>query len=183
MNKTDARALFSEMHPGFFEREYIQEMAEDLTHEELILRLDDFDPTLYDKSFDSSVSFGIFSGDRAELIEAVREVEDGWAKYYGEGSRALCGYIDGKIAAFCLVEDMGEHTIDGKSVRIGGPGCVGTLPCYRNRGIGLMMVKMATQILKDEGYAYSYIHYTGVGDWYRKLGYETLLTWTKNGIL
>ena len=91
----------------------------------------------------------------------------------------LCGYINGKIAAFCLVEDMGEHTIDGKAVRIGGPGCVGTLPRYRNRGIGLMMVKMATQILKDEGYAYSYIHYTGVGPWYRKLGYETLLTWTK----
>ena len=73
MNKTDARALFSEMHPGFFERAYIKEMAEDLTHEELILRLDDFDPTLYDKSFDSSVSFGIFSGDRAAVRGAAVE--------------------------------------------------------------------------------------------------------------
>ena len=77
---------------------------------------------------------------------------------------------------------MGEYEIDGKRIKIGGPGCVGTLPEYRNKGVGLSMVKYATQILKNEGFDYSYIHYTHISEWYSKLGYKTVLQWTKNGI-
>ena len=71
--------------------------------------------------------------------------------------------------------------MDGRKVRVGGPGCVGTLPAYRRRGIGLKMVEKATQILKERGFDYSYIHYTGVGPWYAKLGYELILQWDKHG--
>ena len=39
------------------------------------------------------------------------------------------------------------------------------------------------QILKEEGYDYSYIHYTGVAPWYEKLGYQTFAKWNKNGVL
>ena len=92
-------------------------------------------------------------------------------------------YIDGRIASFCMIENMGEHMLDGRTVKIGGPGCVGTVPEYRKRGIGLMMVKNVTQILKEEGYDFSYIHYTGVASWYQKLGYRTVLKWNKNGMI
>jgi hypothetical protein len=46
-----------------------------------------------------------------------------------------------------------------------------------------MMVKGVTQILKEEGYDLSYIHYTGVAPWYHKLGYRTVLKWNKSGVL
>ncbi len=84
----------------------------------------------------------------------------------------LCGYFNGKVVSFCLVENMGTHTINEKTIKVGGPGCVGTLPEYRDKGIGLMMVKKATQLLRDEGYDYSYIHFTCVAQWYAKLGYK-----------
>ena len=75
------------------------------------------------------------------------------------------------------------HNINGRELKIGGPGCVGTLPEYRKKGIGLTMVKKVTEILKEEGYDYSYIHFTGVAPWYEKLGYETILKWNKHGLL
>lgn len=105
-----------------------------------------------------------------------------WVQYFNGKHRIYCGYIDGKVASFCLVEDMGIHNINGCKIKIGGPGCVGTLLEYRHRGIGLTMVKHVTQILKEEGYDYSYIHFTSVASWYEKLGYETSIKWSKNGV-
>ena len=37
--------------------------------------------------------------------------------------------------------------------------------------------------LKEEGYDYSYIHYTAVAPWYEKLGYETIIKWNAKGII
>ena len=178
----DYEALFREMHPGFFEKEWIRSMDEDRIYEEMILRLDEFDPDAYAKAFDKSVSFGAYRGGQDELLEAVGQVDESWLKLYREKSRVYCGFAGGRIASFCMIEDMGEHLLDGERLRIGGPGCVGTVPAYRNRGIGLMMVRDVTQILKDEGYQISYIHYTGVAPWYRRLGYETVLKWNRHGI-
>ena len=45
------------------------------------------------------------------------------------------------------------------------------------------MVGKVTQILKEEGYDYSYIHFTGVSDWYKKLGYKTSHRWNRNGVI
>ena len=182
-DQKDYEALFMEMHPGFFERDYIRSIEEDWTYEEMILRLDEFDPDVYQKTFDSDVSFGFFQGSLKELHAAVEQVIPDWLNYYNEKSRVYCGFINGKIASFCMIEDMGEHLLAGRRIRIGGPGCVGTVPEFRNRGVGLVMVRDVTQILKEEGYDISYIHYTGVAPWYQKLGYRTVLKWNKHGIL
>ena len=45
------------------------------------------------------------------------------------------------------------------------------------------MVKNVTRILKEDGYDYSYIHFTGVASWYEKLGYKTSIKWNKHGVL
>lgn len=182
-DQKDYEALFREMHPGFFEKEHIRAMKEEWICEEMILRLDEFEPNAYMKTFDSSVSFGFFRGGMDELHASVEQVVPAWLPLFNEKSRVYCGFIDGRIASFCMIENMGEHMLDGRTVKIGGPGCVGTVPEYRKRGIGLMMVKNVTQILKEEGYDFSYIHYTGVAPWYQKLGYRTVLKWNKNGMI
>ena len=181
--KKDYEALFREMHPGFFEKEHIRSIEEAWTYEEMVLPLEAFDPDVYRKTFDSDISFGLFQGSREELHAAVRKVIPEWVDLYDGRSRVYCGFVNGKIASFCMVEDMGEHLLDGRMTRIGGPGCVGTVPEYRNRGIGLMMVRDVTRILKDEGYDLSYILYTGGAPWYRKLGYRTVLKWNRDGFL
>ena len=182
-DKKDYEALFREMHPGFFEKEHIRSIKEEWICEEMILRLDEFDPHAYEKTFDSSVSFGFFRSSLDELHASVEQVVPSWLPLYTEKSRVYCGFADGKIASFCMIENMGEHLLDGQTLKIGGPGCVGTVPDYRNKGIGLMMVRDVTSILKEEGYDLSYIHYTGVAPWYGKLGYKTVLKWNRHGIL
>lgn len=182
-DRKDYEALFREMHPGFFDMEQIRSMDGESVCEEMILPLDEFDPAVYEKTFDSSVSFGFFRGRPEELRSAVRQVDPAWLPLYDEKSRVYCGFVHGSIACFCMIENMGEHLLAGRMVKIGGPGCVGTVPEYRNRGLGLMMVKGVTQILKEEGYDLSYIHYTGVAPWYHKLGYRTVLKWNKSGVL
>lgn len=183
MEKQDAIALFHSIHPNFFEKESVQRLSEAWIFDEMLLRLDNFDTHKYEKTLDRSITFGFFEGDRAELLKIVEQVDSDWVEYFDKKDRVFCGYHNGKVVSFCLVDDMGNHEVNGQILKIGGPGCVGTLPEYRNKGIGLTMVKKATQILKDEGYDYSYIHYTYVAEWYAKLGYETVLKWTKKGIL
>ena len=182
-DRKDYEALFREMHPGFFEKEQIRSIDEGEIYEEMILPLDEFDPDIYQKIFDSRVSFGFWHGSPDELHKAVEKVIPDWVPLYDGKNRVYCGLIDGKIASFCMIDDMGEHLLDGCRIKVGGPGCVGTVPEFRRNGIGLMMVKDVTQILKDEGYDLSFIHYTGVAPWYRKLGYRTVLKWDKHGIL
>ena len=63
------------------------------------------------------------------------------------------------------------------------PGCVGTVPAYRKKGIGLEMVRRATIMLKEEGFDLSWIHYTHIGPWYEKLGYRTVLRWNGKGFI
>ena len=122
----------------------------------------------------AGVEFGFFEGDREELISAVNAVEPNWAKYYDGHEPAYCAFIDGKVVSFCQLSEFGEREIAGERVRVGGTGCVGTLPAFRRRGIGLKMVSLGTAILAARGFRYSYIHDTGVPDWYAKLGYKTI---------
>jgi len=182
MNAQYGAKLLDCVHANFFEQENIRNLPEHEIYEEMVLLLNEFNPDSYNKKMDDSITFGYFDGDEEELLEAVRKVIPEWIDYYKDDDRVYCGYINGKIASFCLEEDMGVHTIDGKTLKIGGPGCVGTIPEYRHSGIGLTMVKNMTQILKDKGYDYGYIHYTGVAPWYAKLGYKTLLRWNRNGV-
>ena len=102
-----------------------------------------------------------------------------WAHLYPAGVRAYCAIAGDAVASFCIVDQMGQW----QGVKLGGPGCVGTVPAFRKRGIGLKMVENVTRILRDEGCDLSYIHFTGVAPWYAKLGYRTVLKWTGNGFL
>ncbi|MGN0604258.1 MAG: GNAT family N-acetyltransferase [Oscillospiraceae bacterium] len=183
MNKNDYITLFNSVNPDLFEREDIKKLPDNAFFEEMLLPLDEFDVHKYKKSFDDNISFGFYDGSFDELKEAIAAVDKDWLKIFHEDTRVFCGFYNDNIASFCIVEDMGIHTINGRRLKIGGPGCVGTVPEYRNKGIGLTMVKCVTLFLKREGYDYSYIHYTGVAPWYEKLGYKTIIKWNNNGIV
>ena len=183
MNDRESTALFNGLYPRYFEDESIRSLPEDIVFNEMILPLGKFDTSVYDRKLDNNISFGFYDGDINELRNAVGKVDADWAEYFDGGARVYCGYVDGEIASFCIADDMGELCIDGKTYKIGGPGCVGTIPEYRNKGIALTMVKMVTQYLKEEGYDYSYIHYTAVAPWYEQLGYETIIKWNAKGII
>lgn len=183
MNKQDFILLFDHMHPDFFKSGSVRGLSDDLVFEEMILPLDIFDINKYDKKLDDNISFGYYDGSLDELKKEVKKVDPDWVQFYNQDDRIYCGYISGKIASFCLIGDNGTYNINGRDIKVGGPGCVGTLPEYRDNGIGLTMVKNVTQILKEEGFDLSYIHYTYVAPWYEKLGYKTVIKWTKNGIV
>ena len=181
MTKEQYEALFMEMHPGYFEREYVRAVPEDEPASEMMLALIDFDEDSYTKTLDKEVTFGYYEGGLDDLLKAVSKVVPHWTQFFGEDSRVYCGFVKGEIASFCQIEDFGEHRIGDVKWKIGGPGCVGTLPEYRNRGIGLSMVRNVTKILKEESYDHSYIHYTYETAWYSKLGYKTFLQWNGKG--
>lgn len=183
MNKQQDIELFESLHAGFFERESIKSMDSGEVFEEMLLALDAFDGEIYKRSFDESVTFGFFDGKTEDLLNAVASVDKDWVEFFGEGQRVYCGFIGGETASFCIVEDMGAHLYNGRKMKFGGIGCVGTLPKFRNRGIGLTMVSSATQILKNEGFDYSYIHFTAVAPWYERLGYKIILRWNAHGII
>ena len=174
-------ALFDEMYPDFFENDFVRNIAEDEVVSEQILRLQEFDPNCYEKYFPGNVTFGFYDGDIEKLHRAVASVVDHWPQFFNQNSRVYCGFVDGKIASFCLIEDLGERDINGIHCRIGGLACVGTLAEYRERGIGLTMVRNVTEILWEEFYDYSYIHYTEEPQWYGLIGYKTVLQWNRKG--
>ncbi len=176
-------AIFNEIHQGFFERDYVKRVADDEPASEMFMGLDNIDAFSYEKSFPADITFGYYEGDMEELKAAVEKVIPHWVPLFTENSRVYCGFEDGKIASFCMIEDFGEHIISGRKCRIGGPGCVGTVPEYRDRGIGLSMVRNVTRILRDEKFDYSYIHYTYETAWYAKLGYRTVLRWNGKGFV
>ncbi|MBQ5332620.1 MAG: GNAT family N-acetyltransferase [Oscillospiraceae bacterium] len=127
----------------------------------------DFNASEYDIPVPEGVSFGI-SSVCPELKAAVAAVEEDWVQYF-EDCEVFCGYINGEIASFCILGDDETCLIsDGK--RTGSVGCVGTVPKFRRQGIGLKMVAMAMDILKERGCESCFIHYTSVYDWYAKLG-------------
>lgn len=182
MNQQESMVLFHRMHPDFFEKENIRNLPEECVFEEMILPLREFDMAGSDPKTGDTVSFGFYNGDLEELKKKVEAVEPHWVPFYGEKCRIYCGYIGKDVVSFCLVDDMGTYRIGGRTIRVGGPGCVGTLPEHRRRGIGSAMIRNVTRMLRDEGFDYSYIHFTGVAPWYEKLGYKTTIRWNKNGI-
>ena len=137
------------MYPGFFERENIKNLPEEWICDEMILPLEEFKSSTYDRKLDENISFGYYDGDLNELWEAVGKVVPDWIKSYNGKHRAYCGFVNGTIASFCLIENKGIHILNGQQYKIGGPGCVGTLSEFRHKGIGLTMVKNVTEILKD----------------------------------
>ncbi|MBQ3979449.1 MAG: GNAT family N-acetyltransferase [Lachnospiraceae bacterium] len=179
----DYEKLLLELYPGFFEQDYVRNVEEGAVASEQILRLQEFDPSVYERKMPENVTFGFYDGDIEELRGLVAQVVDHWPVFFNKESRIYCGFVDGKVASFCLLEDGGEHVINGVRCRVAEPGCVGTLPAYRNRGIGLTMIRNVTEIFRQELYDFSYIHWTFETQWYGKLGYKTVLRWNNRGVV
>lgn len=124
-----------------------------------------------------NVRFGWYKGDLAALHQAVRAVDPDWTAYFGQDSPTFCAFADGEIASFCNAEMWENCLLSNGKNKVGAPGCVGTPPAYRRKGIGLKMVALACEELKKQGADACFIHYTGVGHWYAKLGFQTFLSW------
>ena len=188
MTHNESAALFHSMFPGYFDNPGIKAIPEQYIYDEMILDLRTFDPAAAHAKLTApeGIRFGFFEGKIEDLKKSVAEVDESWVKYFNRPELTWCA-VDtaegNRVVSFCDVSDFGEHLLGGKTVKIGGPGCVGTVPDHRKRGIGLKMVLGATEILKNRGYDYSFIHYTGVGPWYAKLGYETIVRWNSKGIV
>lgn len=124
--------------------------------------------------FSDDVQFGFYSGDMDKLRGAVAKVDEEWVQYFNEDCEFFCGFVSGELACFCIVGDETCLMSDG-NVRIGSIGCVGTLPQFRRRGLGLHMVALAAQQLKQRGCDSAFIHYTHLEKWYARLGARTVL--------
>lgn len=127
----------------------------------------------------AGVDFGWEKCGTERLSAAVSSVDEDWVQYFGEGE-CFCAYVGGEISSFCLVEDDVTCMFSDGHSRVGSVGCVGTVPAFRRRGIGLAMVAEASRILLERRCDRIFIHYTGVYDWYAKLGYQTQL-WVRLG--
>lgn len=175
--KPDYKDMFQTLFPDFFLREDVKTYPPEEIFEEQLLKLDTYIPG-EPVDCPENITFGFFEGDVARLHAAIREVDEDWVQFFGPEDLVYCAFDEEKVVSFCIVDDFGAY----RGLRIGGPGCVGTVPGYRKKGIGLKMVQNATAILKERGYDISYIHYTQVGHWYARLGYRTILRWNSEGI-
>lgn len=174
----DYTKLFDSLHPGFFHEENIRTMPADWVFTELVMDLRGDLPNVPPHCPDG-ITFGEYHGELAALQNAVRQVDEDWVQYFKEGDRFYCAFAGERIIAFCGLTDMGRF----QGLHIGGPGCVGTIPEFRRQGIGLEMVRLATDLLRREGFDLSWIHYTHLAHWYMKLGYQPVLRWNSGGIL
>ena len=175
MNYTE---LFNIMFPGFFQEESIHSMPMDWVFTELTMDLHGDMPKVTMPHFRNGITFGEFHGDLTVLRDAVARVDEDWVQYFTQDCRYYCAFHCKKIVAFCSLADFGR--IQG--LHVGGPACVGTIPEYRGQGIGLEMVRLATETLKRDGFDLSWIHYTHLAHWYMKLGYQPVLRWNSGGI-
>lgn len=119
------------------------------------------------------ISFGFYHGDIRVIRQIVAAVDEAWVKYFHETTLVFCGYSKGNPISFCILDVDADCILATSNKRIGAIGCVGTVPQYRNRGIGLRMVDLATIYLKNEGCDKSSVSYTHIDRWYHKLGYQT----------
>ena len=170
--------MFATLQPGFFDRPYIRALPEDEIFDEQALDLHTWQEGA-PVPCPPHITFGFYRGDIGALHAAVREVDEDWVQWFGKTDRVFCAFDGDRVASFCLLDEFGEA--DG--LRVGAPGCVGTVPAWRRQGIGLRMIQLATAILQREGYDLSWIHYTAVGHWYARLGYQTVLRWNCKGIV
>ena len=175
----DYEALFDAIHPGFFREPRIAALPEDRAFVEMALDLRGEPPTLEPARCPDGIAFGVYPADAPGLRNAVERVNRDWTRYFTGGERAFCATADDAFVAFCLLSDMGRH----QGLHVCGPGCVGTVPERRRQGVGLEMVRRATELLRREGCDLSWIHYTRLERWYGRLGYRTVLRWNCRGFL
>lgn len=172
-------AMFHHLHPGYFEQAYIRSLPPEHIFDEQVLDLHAWSAEDVRVDCPAHITFGLYDGDWDALHAAVREVDEDWVQYFNPGDRIFCACDGERIVSFCNLDEFGEYG----GLRIGGPGCVGTVPAWRKQGVGLRMVQLATAWLQEAGYDLSWIHYTHVGHWYARLGYQTVVRWNAHGVV
>ncbi|MBE6837335.1 MAG: GNAT family N-acetyltransferase [Ruminococcus sp.] len=143
--------------------------------DEMTIDIHSFNSENIDLSVPNECHFDWFEGDFEKLRDAVFKVEKEWVQYFSPDSKIFCAFYGDEIASFCLVEYDSICILSTDTNKVGVIGCVGTIPEFRRKGIGLKMVALATDDLRKNGCDSCFIHYTGVANWYAKLGYETFL--------
>jgi GNAT superfamily N-acetyltransferase len=104
-----------------------------------------------------------------EILAAVEAVEKSWLGVYKSTPEdVLLAKLNGIIAGFCIPAGWTRFDPDRDA---GSVSCVGVLPEYRNRGIGLAMVSEALRYLTDNGCTRAELLYTSIPHWYGKLGF------------
>lgn len=116
-----------------------------------------------------------FDGDIAELRRAVAQVDEEWVQYFTNDETVLCCYMGGELASFCIVGEDERCLLCDGAAKVGSIGCVGTLPKFRRKGLGLNMVALAAEHLRKRGCDKAFIHWTHLDKWYNKLGAQVLL--------
>ena len=129
MNYTE---IFNALHPGFFNEKYISSLPPECEYTELVTDLREPPSGVQPVTFPPDITFGVYHGEITDLREAVREVDEGWLPYFTPNERFFCAYDGEKPVAFCILTDSGNIM----GLHIGQPGCVGTIPAYRKKGIG-----------------------------------------------
>ncbi|MBR6029279.1 MAG: GNAT family N-acetyltransferase [Clostridia bacterium] len=175
----DFAEVLERLKPGFFASETVRGLAPGESYDDLALPLADWDAAAYPCAAPEGIRFGLYEGDRTALREAVQQVEEDWPQYFTDEAEVYCAFAGDRPVSFAIVSDMG--CLEG--VRIGGPGCVGTLPEWREKGLGRRVVRDVTALLQARGYGLSYIFYTSYTDWYKKLGYQHVLKWGREGVI
>lgn len=154
-----------------FFRKHSYSLSGDFTEMELALA--DFAVPHYDVPEDAE--FKLYSGDVEVLRAAVSEVDEEWVQYFSDDGYFFCCFMNGELASFCIVGDDESCLLSDGASRIGSIGCVGTVPKFRRKGLGLHMVALAAEWLKGRGCDSVFIHYTHLYNWYGRLGAKVFL--------
>lgn len=144
--------------------------------DEMLMKLEEFKYNEGDFRGHKIAKYGWYQGDIDKLHAAVASVDETWVRFFDEKSHVYAAMVGDEIASFCLVDLDTKNYLTNVHGRVGMPGCVGTVPKFRNQGIAIEMIARATEYLKQQQMDLSFIFFTGVADWYKKLGYEIFLT-------
>lgn len=128
----------------------------------------------------NNIEFTEFKGPESEIKKVVSLVDEQWVQYFDNNASIFCGFYGKQIVSFCIVNMNADTIISMPGMKVGSIGCVGTTPQFRDKGIGLRMVDLATMILKENGCDKAYISYTHIDKWYAKLGYQTFARFSFN---
>ncbi len=140
---------------------------------EMELPLADFEVPQYD--IPQNTEFRFYNGDIEALRAAVAEVDEEWVQYFEDDGCFFCCFENGELASFCIIGDNERCLLSDGSSKTGSIGCVGTVPKFRRRGLGLQMVALGADWLKARGCDNVFIHYTHLYNWYGKLGAKVFL--------